>query len=228
MADHFSEDNTLEQPIGVLVVDDHGLVRDGICNALSNDNTFRIAGVAKNADEAVTKAIESKPDVVLIDIDMPGLSCFDAIRIIRSRAPDTKFVILTAYQHDEYLEQAFLAKANGYVTKIEGMAALMDAIHKVAAGRIYFSPEVMNRLVIKKNGIELESPPHTRLSKLSPREHELLRVLAKGLSLKEAASVLNISYKTADKQKASLMDKLDIHDRVELAHFAIREGMVQP
>ena len=228
MADHFCEDNTLEQPIGVLVVDDHGLIRDGICHALSNDKNFRVAGVAKDADEAVTKAIETKPDVVLMDIDMPGLSCFDAIRTIRSRAPDTKFVILTAYLQDEYLEQAFRAKADGYVTKIEGMAALMDAIRKVAAGRIYFSSEVINRLVIKKGGIELESPPQTRLSTLSPRERELLRVLAKGLSLKEAASVLNISYKTADKQKASLMTKLDIHDRVELAHFAIREGMVQP
>ncbi|MHC4444329.1 MAG: response regulator [Planctomycetota bacterium] len=228
MTEQYSPSDTLEQHIGILVVDDHGLVRDGVCNALSNEKNIRVVGVANNADEAISKAIETKPHIVLIDIDMPGISCFDAIRTIRSRAPDTKFVILTAFKQDEYLEQAIKARANGYVTKSEGMDALLDAVQKVASGRIYFSPEVMDRLVIKRDGIEMESPPTTRLSRLSPRERELLRILAKGLSLKEAAAALNISYKTADKQKASLMAKLDIHDRVELARFAIREGMVQP
>ena len=108
------------------------------------------------------------------------------------------------------------------------MAALTDAIRNVAQDRIHFSPEVMNRLVVKGDRIELENPPQSRLSTLSPRERELLRILAKGLSLKEAATILGISYKTADKQKASLIAKLDIHNRVELARFAIREGMVEP
>jgi len=215
-------------PISVLVVDDHGLVRDGVSGMLSREKDIRVVGVAEDADEAISKVVEFKPDVVLMDIDMPGLSCFDAIRIIRSRTPGTKFILVTAYEHDEYLEQALKVKANGFVMKNEGVAALTDAVRNVAAGGIHFSPEVMNRLVVKGNGIELENPPKSRLSTLSPRERELLRVLAKGLSLKEAASILGISYKTADKQKASLMTKLDIHNRVELARFAIREGMVEP
>lgn len=224
-----SPSNTgLEQKIRILMVDDHGLVRDSVSRMLSGEEDFRVVGVAEDGNKAITKALECKPDIVLMDIDMPGISCFDAIQIIRSRAPKTKFILLTAYEHDEYLEQALRVKANGFVMKNEGVAALVDAVRNVAADRVHFSPEVMNRLVVKGDEIELENPPKSRLGTLSPRERELLRVLAKGLSLKETAAVLGINYKTADKQKASLMAKLDIHNRVELARFAIREGMVEP
>ena len=217
-----------EKPITVVVVDDHGIVRDGISGMLSRDRDIRVIGVAENADEAITKVVETKPDVVLMDIDMPGVSCFDAVQIIHSRVPDTKVILVTAHEHDEYLEQAIRVKVNGYVVKSEKMAALADAVRDVARGKIHFSPEVMDRLVVKGGKVELDNPPKTRRSILSPRERELLRILAKGLSLKEAASILGISYKTADKQKASLMAKLDIHNRVELSRFAIREGMIEP
>jgi len=217
-----------DKPVSVIVVDDHGIVRDGVSGLLSREKDIRVVGVAVNADEAISKVVETKPDVVLMDIDMPGVSCFDAVQIIHSRSPNTKVILLTAHEHDEYLEQALRVKANGYVVKSEGMVALADAIRDVAKGKAHFSPEVMDRLVIKGGKIELDNPPKTRRSMLSPRERELLRILAKGLSLKEAASILGISYKTADKQKASLMAKLDIHNRVELSRFAIREGMIEP
>ncbi|NLX21005.1 MAG: response regulator transcription factor, partial [Phycisphaerae bacterium] len=212
----------------LLVVDDHGLVRDSLSVMLDREKDFTIVGTAENADDAISKVLQLKPDLVLMDIDMPGISCFDAVQIIRSRSPQTKFILVTAYEHDEHLEQALRVKVNGFVLKSEGLASLAAAIRDVAAGRIHYSPEVMNRLVVQDNQIRLDKPPKSRLATLSPRERELLRVLAKGLSLKEAASVLGISYKTADKQKASLMAKLDIHDRVELARYAIREGMVEP
>jgi len=217
-----------QRPITLLVVDDHGLVRDGVSGMLSREKDFRVVGVASNADEAITKVLEAHPDIVLMDIDMPGLSCFDAIQIIRSRAPETKFILCTAYEHDEHLEQALRVKVNGFVLKDEGMAGLAEAVRNVSAGRVHFSPDVMNRLVVQGNEIRLDNPPKSRLRMLSQRERELLRVLAKGVSLKEAAAILGISYKTADKQKASLMSKLDIHDRVELARYAIREGLVEP
>lgn len=219
---------TPDKPISVLVVDDHGMIRDGVSMVLSREKDLRVVGTAVDADEAITKVVETKPDVVLMDIDMPGVSCFDAVQIIHSRLPNTKVILVTAHEHDEYIEQALRVKANGYVVKSEGIAALADAIRDVAKGKIHFSPEVMERLVVKGGKIELENPPKTRRSMLSPRERELLRILAKGLSLKEAASILGISYKTADKQKASLMAKLDIHNRVELSRFAIREGMIEP
>ncbi len=218
----------LGRPVNLLVVDDHGLVRDSLSVMLDREKDFTIVGTAENADDAISKVLQLKPDLVLMDIDMPGISCFDAVQIIRSRSPQTKFILVTAYEHDEHLEQALRVKVNGFVLKSEGLASLAAAIRDVAAGRIHYSPEVMSRLVVQDNQIRLDKPPKSRLATLSPRERELLRVLAKGLSLKEAASVLGISYKTADKQKASLMAKLDIHDRVELARYAIREGMVEP
>jgi len=221
-------DTSVSEPVSLLVVDDHGLVRDGISGMLAREDDLTVLGVAKDADSAIEKVLELRPAVVLMDIDMPGISCFEAIRTIRSRIPNTKFILVTAYEHDEYLEQSLKVKANGFVVKSEGVAALIKAIHDVMAGRIHFSPKIMNRLVIQGDMIRLEDPPKSRLGVLSPREHELLRVLAKGLSLKEAAAMLGISYKTADKQKVSLMAKLDIHDRVELARFAIREGLVEP
>ncbi len=222
------ESTSSARPLSILIVDDHGVVREGLSSLLSKEPDFRILGVAENADDAVTKAVQMHPDIVLMDIDMPGLSCFDAIQIIRSRVAATRFILLTGYEHDEHLAQALRVRVNGFVTKSEGRTALLEALRAVAAGRVYFSPEVMNRLVVEGNEIRLSNPPKSRLATLSPRERELLRVLAKGLSLKEAASVLGISYKTADKQKASVMAKLDIHDRVELARYAIREGLVEP
>lgn len=217
------------QAIRLLVVDDHGLVRDSLSSTLDREPGLKVVAVSEDADDAITKVLEHRPDLVLMDIDMPGISCFDAIQIIRSRAPETKFILVTAYEHDEHIEQALKVKANGFVTKGEGVPALVEAIRNVAAGRVHFSPEVTSRLVIRDNDeIRLETPPKSRLSMLSPRERELLRILAKGLSLKDAAGILGISYKTADKQKASLMAKLDIHDRVELARYAIREGLVEP
>ncbi len=228
MATMPAADTTATRSVRILVVDDHCLVRDSVSGMLARERDFSVVGTAENADEAISKVLELRPDVVLMDIDMPGVSCFDAIQIIRSRVPGTKFILVTAYEHDEHLEQALRVKANGFVIKHEGMTALAGAIRNVAAGRIHFSPEVMSRLVVEGSEIRLENPPKSRLSLLSPRERELLRVLARGLSLKEASTVLGISYKTADKQKASLMAKLDIHDRVELARFAIREGLVEP
>ncbi|HSW45297.1 MAG TPA: response regulator transcription factor [Phycisphaerae bacterium] len=209
------------------MVDDHGLVRDSVSGALAREQDLSIVGTAPDADEAISKVIELRPDVVLMDIDMPGVSCFDAIQTVRSRVPDTKFILVTAHEHDEYIEQALRVRVNGFVLKTEGIATLAAAIRNVAAGRVHFSPEVMNRLVVEGNEIRLENPPKSRLSLLSPRERELLRVLARGSSLKAAAGILGVSYKTVDKQKASLMAKLDIHDRVELARFAIREGLVE-
>ncbi len=215
------------QIIRLLVVDDHGLVRDSVSAVLNTEQGIEVVGTASDADEAIRKAIELKPAVVLMDIDMPGASCFDAIRIIRSRLPDTLFVLFTAYAHDDYLDQALRVKANGFVLKHDGLASLAQAVRCVAAGGFHCSSLLMKRLVVDSKQIRLATPLHSRLSALSPRERELLRILAQGLSLKEAASLLGISYKTADKQKTSLMAKLDIHDRVELARYAIREGVIQ-
>jgi len=217
-----------DHPIRVLLVDDHDLVCDAVSSLLSKEQNIDVVGTVNCAAAAVTEAVRSCPDVVLMDISMPGLSCFDAIRIIRSRRPNTRFILVSAYSRDRHLEDALSAKVDGFVMKHEGVSALVEAVRSVAAGAAYFAPDIMNRLVEKADAIDRACLPKSGLNALSPRERELLRVLAQGPALKESASILGVSFKTADKQKTSIMAKLDIHDRVELAHFAIREGLVEP
>jgi two-component system NarL family response regulator len=214
--------------IGIIVVDDHGLVRDGLRGFLNQQPDFTVLEVAGHADEGIVKVLAHRPDIVLMDIDMPGASCFDAVRMIRARAPDTRCILLSAFINDNHIEDAVNARVHGFLDKTDGHQAIAQAIRKVHAGGNCFSPSILERLVISDGGIRLGTPSSPQLNRLSPRERELLRVLGQGVSLKDAAGILGISYKTADKQKSSVMVKLDIHDKVELAHFAIREGLVKP
>ena len=226
MAASREESTAPASSLTILVVEDHGVDRVGMGGLLSREPDFRITGNAKTADEAIKLAIVYRPNVVVMDIDTFGVSCFDAIQIIRSHVPDTRFIVLTAHERDEHLEQALKMKVNGFITKSDGNAALANAIRNATADLMSFSQGVMNRLVVEEGELLLANPSDGRLKLMSPRERELLRVLAKGASLKQAAGILGVSYKTADKQKTSIMNKLDIHDRVELARFAIREGLI--
>jgi len=165
-----------EKIISILVVDNHGLIRDTVSGMLEREQDMCVLGIAENADEAIRKVLELKPELVLMDIDMPGISCFDAIQIIRSRVPSTKFILVTAFANDEYLDQALRVKVNGFVLKSEGLGALAEAVRRVASGQMHFSSEVMGRLVVKGEEVILENPPKSRLSTVSPRERELLRL----------------------------------------------------
>lgn len=214
--------------ITVLMVDDHALVRSTLAAWLETSPDIRVVGEAANADAALALAADLRPDVVLLDIDMPGLLAFEAARIMRSRTPESRIIVLSAFLHDHYIEQALAVEASGYLTKGQPPAALADAIRVVAAGGVFFSPEVQSRLVIDAKGVRLSNSPSSRLSTLTPRELEVLRYLARGLSKKEIAQVMHLSAKTVDNHSTSLMSKLDIHDRVELARFAIREGLAEP
>jgi DNA-binding NarL/FixJ family response regulator len=212
----------------VLFVDDHTLVRESIVDRIAQDPDITVVGQAATGEQAITEAIEKRPDLVVMDIDIPGLSSFDAVRTILARNPECLIIFLTAHQHDEYIEQAIDVGARGYVLKSDGIDELRTAILAVTEGRLHYSEQVLSRLAIEGNRLRLRSPSKTRLSTLSKREKELLRLLAQGYSVKDAATVLNVSPKTADNQKVNLMRKLDIHDRVALARYAIREGLVNP
>lgn len=212
----------------LLLVDDHMMVREGLAGQLSSEADFSVAGQASDAAEAIDRTVQTNPDIVIMDIDMPGMSCFDAARTIQLRRPKVKIIFLSAHQHDEYIEQAVSVQARGYVLKNGGLAELKKAIRTVQQGGLHYSDSVLSRLVIDGDTLQLRQQPVTRLTTLSKREKELLRLLATGLSVREAANVMSISPKTADNQKVNLMKKLDIHDRVELARFAIREGLIAP
>lgn len=218
----------MSRPITVLLVDDHALVRNTLSAWLKHTGKFEVVGAAADADTAVTEAIRLQPDVVVMDIDMPGLLAFDAARVIRSRSPGTRILFLSAYFHDRYIEEALNVEASGYIGKGQPPERVAEAIATVAAGGVSFAPEVQSRIVIDQTGLHLAGSGRTRTSTLTPRELEVLRYVARGMAKKDIAKTMHLSVKTVDNHCTSLMTKLDIHDRVDLARFAIREGLAEP
>lgn len=212
----------------VLIVDDHALMRSMLAERLSQEAGVRVVGIAGNGEEALLQAVEARPDVVLMDVDMPGLLCFDAARQIRERSPETKVLFLSAYPYDRFIEAALAAQAAGYLTKSESPETIVRAVRSVAAGGTAFSPEILTRIVVEPGRTRLAGDRHSRLSTLTEREHDVLRYVARGMSQKEIARAIDVSPKTVHRHTINLMNKLDIHDRVELARYAIREGLVTP
>lgn len=212
--------------VKVLIIDDHALVREALATRFSADPRFEVVGTAGEAEAGVALAVQSRPDIVLTDIDMPGVSAFDAVKRIGALVPDVQVIFLSAFTHDRFIEQALAAGALGYVTKRESLDTVVEAASEVARGGTYFSPEVRSRIVVDASGLHLGGGK-TRATRLSPRENEVLGYLARGHSKKTIAGLMRVSIKTVDTHTLRLMGKLDIHDRVELARFAIREGMAR-
>ena len=213
--------------IRILLVDDHELVRSALSGQLSTQPEFEVVAEAADAQAAIAAASEHRPDVLLMDIDMPGMICFDAARRIVSRFPETRIIFLSAFFHDHYIDQALKVRARGYLRKSEPITKLMAAIREVASGGVWFSEEVSARIVVGEGGAALDTATLTCVSTLSDREVEVLRYLARGMSKKQVAATMHLSPKTIDNHTCRIMNKLDIHDRVELARFAIREGLAE-
>lgn len=217
----------MNRKITVLLVDDHTLFRESLGQLLKSEAGLEVIETVSDAEKALEEVINRGPDIVLMDIDMPGLICFDAAARMVGLRPTTRIIFLSAFFNDHYIEQALKVRARGYLTKSEPLQQVVSAIKLVAAGRVYFSPEVQARIVADTSGVRLAQNPRTRVSTLSMREIEVLRYLARGLSKKEVASTMHISLKTVEGHAERLMAKLDIHDRVELTRFAIREGLAE-
>lgn len=217
----------MKDPISVLIVDDHALVRETLRTRLGRELDIRVAGVAGDGDEAVEQARRLTPDIVLMDIDMPGQLCFSAAKQIKQSCPGTRILYLSAFFHDRYIEDALAAHASGYVTKDEPPEVLIKAIRLAASGLAYFSPNVEGRIVVDNSGMRLTEAARTRASLLTHRELEVVRYIARGLSKKEISALMSVTVKTVEVHTQNAMNKLDIHDRVELARFAIREGLAE-
>lgn len=214
-----------QEQIRIVLIDDHAIVRESVGRLLSCELDFQVVGSAPDAGQGIELIRREDPDIALFDIDMPGTPCFDAIRRLRQEQVRCKYIFLSAFLHDQFVDQAIALEARGYVTKSEPFENLAMAIRQAAAGRVYFSAEVRSRIVADSTSARLPPGPRTRLSTLSPREVDVLRLLARGLTKKKVASFLQISVKTVEGHSQSLMKKLDVHDRVSLARFAIREGL---
>ena len=214
-------------PISILLADDHSMVRRLLGQRLEAEDDLTVVATVDNAEEATCEAIRLKPNIILMDIDMPGLSCFEAAATIRRNCPDSRIIFLSAFSHDRYIEQAMAVKAWGYVTKSEPEQSVLQAIRKVSTGIAYFSPEVKARIVVESEGARLAADARSRVSTLTEREMEVLRYLAHGMAKKDIARTMHLSVHTVNRHTTSLMSKLDIHDRVELARYAIREGIAE-
>ncbi len=209
-----------------LLVDDHVLIREMLQERLESEG-FEVLSTG-DTTVAIALAADLQPDVAVLDIDMPGRSTFEVARVLRTESPDTRVVFLSAYVRDAYIQQALDVQASGYLCKCEPLSEILAAIEAVAGGASCYSREVLRRIVIDGSRARLAEVPVTRPSLLTNREREVLLHVARGLSQLQVAHVLGISIKTVQHHLEGVMDKLEIHDRVELARYAIREGIVEP
>ena len=211
--------------IRVLLADDHTIVRKGLRSLLEGQAGIEVIGEAEHGREAVQKTQELLPDVVLMDLSMPGLSGLEATRQIRKRFPEVKVLVLTRHANEEYIFQILRAGASGYVVKKAAPTELMLAIKAVYQGDSFLSPAI-SRPVIEEYIRKAEAMEENSHDRLTDREREVLQLIAEGHSSREIAELLHISEKTVRAHRAHLMDKLDIHSTAELTQYAIRKGVI--
>lgn len=211
----------------IVVVDDHSMVRDGLVALLGSEEDFEVVGEADNALTAQAIIGEHAPDIVLTDIGMPE-SPFEVLRSCIKKDPNLKVIFITAYDTEMNLEQALDLGAKGIISKVTQGSELCHAIREVAAGREYFSEDISERISMLRQLSNQRDKVSARHRLLSPREFEVLRCVANGMPAKAIAKELHISVKTVDRHKSNIMTKLDIHSQVELARYAIREGLITP
>ncbi|MDR7417914.1 MAG: response regulator transcription factor [Armatimonadota bacterium] len=213
-------------PIRVLLAEDHGLVRAGFKALLASLSGIEVAAETDNGREALDLVESLRPDLVLMDIAMPGLNGLEATARIGKAYPEVRVVILSMHASEEYVMRALRAGAMGYVLKSAGVAELELAINAVMRGETYLSPPISKRLV--DDYIRRTSEEGDPLDRLTPRQREILQLIAEGRSTKAIAQTLGLSPRTVETHRAQLMERLGVHDVAGLVRFAVRMGLVQP
>jgi two-component system response regulator NreC len=214
------------EAIRVLLAEDHEVVRTGLRLIIGNEEDMTVVGEAEDGLQAVQRAKELQPDIIVMDMTMPTLGGLEATRQIKRDYPDIHILFLTIHDNEEYFFQAVQAGADGYVTKNSPAWEVLTAIRTIHQGDCYLNPSVTKMLVgdylerVKRGG---KRDPY---DSLSDRERETLHLIATGRSNREIAEVLNISEHTVHNHRARLMEKLGVHDRIELLKYAIRRGIV--
>ncbi len=215
--------SAVRNAIRVLVVDDHPVVRRGLSVCLARQEHFQIVGEAADGQEAISKARELSPDIVLMDVDMPQMNGLTASEILRKELPRTKVLILSMHSHSDYVLRILQSGARGYVLKNASPEELVKAIETVHAGESYFSPDVAR---VALNQFVRGAGEGPQISQISNREREVLIAIAEGLSNKEIACRLNVGVRTIETHRERIMRKLNIHSVAGLTKFAIAKGLV--
>jgi DNA-binding NarL/FixJ family response regulator len=213
--------------IRLLLTDDHTLFRQGIKTLLAAESDMEVAGEAANAADAVMLARQIRPDLVLMDIGMAGMSSFEATRQIRRERPETHVVFLSMYDDDDYLSECVDIGANGYILKDSPADQLLSAIREVQRGGSFLSPRLLTRLVNDFRVQGRTGVRQARFDTLTKREREILKLLAEGKSVKEIATAFDLSVKTVEAHKFNLMRKLDIHNKAQLVQYAIQKKVIR-
>ncbi len=211
----------------ILIVEDHALLRAGLRSLLSQDEDIEIVGEADNGRDAIRTVGLLNPNLVLMDLSMPGMNGFEAILDIKRRYPDTRVLVLTIHKAEEYIHESLRAGASGYILKDATLDELRIAIHSVLKGKTYLSPDISEKVI---NGY-LGSDNHSSAAcawddALTHREREVLKLVGEGNPNKFIADYLNLSVKTVEKHRSNLMKKLDLHNASMLTAYAIEKGLV--
>ena len=209
----------------ILVADDHEVVRRGLCTMLESHPGWEICGEAANGREAVELALQHHPHVVVMDINMPELNGLEATRQICKALAGVRVVILTAHDSEQLVREMLASGARGYVLKADAGEDLIAAVEAVVAGRLFFTPslsEYVMRSLVKEGG-SAETP-----DRLSPREREVVQLIAEGKSNKEVATKLDISVKTVETHRKHIMSKLELHSVSDLVRYAIQNRIIEP
>jgi DNA-binding NarL/FixJ family response regulator len=214
------------QKIRVLVVDDHTIVRDGICALLSLAGDLEVVGEATNGSEALKRVGELLPDVVLMDISMPVMGGLEATRRICKDFPNTKVLVLTQYDDKEYFFPVIESGASGFISKAAASSELAAGIRSVYRGDSYLSPSVTKLLVENYQHTAVKRSSQDPYKQLTRREREVFKLLAEGHNTQEIADILVITPKTVDGHKTNLMAKLGVHNRIDLVKYALRKGVI--
>jgi DNA-binding NarL/FixJ family response regulator len=210
----------------LVLVEDHALVRAGIRSLLEKLADLEVVAEAGDGRAALGLIAQHQPDVVLMDIKMSGLNGLEATARIVRDLPGVRVVILSMYANEEYVIQALRAGASGYLLKDAGTAELEVAVRAAARGETYLSPAISRRMI--QDYLEVVGGEGGALEQLTPRQREVLQLVAEGNSVKEIAQILHVSVKTVETHRAQLMERLDIHDVAGLVRYAIRVGLVAP
>lgn len=209
--------------IRILIADDHALVAEGLQSLIAANGDFEVIGRASDGREAVRSALALKPDVVLMDMMMPGMNGIEATRAICARLPDTKMIMVSMHPNPEYVYRALEAGATAYLVKRSAARELFDAIHAVHSGRRFFSAGIAENVIGRYVAGPASQDP---LGSLSARERQVLQLLAESKTVADIAMALSIAPKTVETYRARLFEKLGIRDLPGLVRFAIQNGVI--
>jgi len=220
----------MTEPIRLVLIDNEKAILEAIASQLESEADLRVVGLATNADDALITILEQRPHLVVLESELPGKSPLDILPTARERVAGLRALFFSSHSSDILVEQALNLNARGYITKDDtnGLNSLIWGIRRIHSGGVYFSQKVDDRIEYDRATDQYKLKKEGNLSCLSERQLSVLRLLAKGRTVKEVAGLLGVTEKSIDSHKYRLMHKLGIRDRVELSRFATREGLVLP